>query len=85
VKLKDASAYEKSASAAALADLRFRFDATIAPGAVLRQLGPPPGWSKEPSLAERIGPALAAAAELARRLALATANAAKNQGDSNGE
>ncbi len=78
VKLSDAAAYEKSASSpAALAEMRFRFDApAAASGAVLRQLGPPPGWSKAPSLAERIAPALAKAAELARRLALANSGEA---------
>ena len=54
-----------------LPSLRFHFDAPEAPGALLRQLGAPNGWSDARTPAERLGPIVHAAAETARRLALA--------------
>lgn len=53
-----------------LPSLRFHFDASEAPGALLRQLGSPNGWSDARTPAERLGPIVQAAAENARRLAL---------------
>jgi uncharacterized Zn finger protein len=57
------------APAKALPSLHFSFDAPPVTGALLRQLGAPPGWSGA-APAERLGPIVRAAAEAARRLAL---------------
>jgi uncharacterized Zn finger protein len=51
--------------------LHLSFDAPPVPGAVLRQLGTPRGWSSDSSPADMLAPLLRAAAEAARRLALA--------------
>jgi uncharacterized Zn finger protein len=57
------------APAEALPSLHFSFEATPVTGALLSQLGTPPGWSGA-APAERLGPIVRAAAEAARRLAL---------------
>jgi uncharacterized Zn finger protein len=51
-------------------DLRFRIAAPAASGAILRQLGPPPGWRLDADFAELIRPALSRAAARAREIAL---------------
>jgi len=51
--------------------LHFTFDTSPVSGAVLRQLGAPAGWSSETPPAETLAPILRAAAEQARRLAMA--------------
>lgn len=53
-----------------LPSLSFGFDAPPVSGALLHQLGAPPGWSGPPTPADRLGPMVRAAAETARRLAL---------------
>jgi uncharacterized Zn finger protein len=60
------------APAEALPSLHFSFDAPPVTGALLRQLGAPPGWNGA-APAERLGPIVRAAAEAARRLALGNA------------
>jgi uncharacterized Zn finger protein len=52
-------------------DLRFRIAERAEEGAVLRHLGPPPGWSLDTSFADRLEPAVARAASTAREVALA--------------
>jgi uncharacterized Zn finger protein len=51
--------------------LHFRFETPPVSGAVLRQLGTPPAWSSDTSPVEMLAPIVRAAAEEARRLALA--------------
>lgn len=55
----------------ALPSLHFDFDAPLAQGAVLRQLGTPAAWSSDSSPAEVFAPLLRAAADSARRIAMA--------------
>jgi hypothetical protein len=52
--------------------LRFHIGEPAAAGAILRQLGSPPSWALRSSPADLLGPAVAAAAALARELALGT-------------
>lgn len=61
--------YERPATA--LPALRFSFRPPQGDGAVLRQLGAPPGWQAASSPADTFGPVVRAAADAARRLALA--------------
>lgn len=56
---------------ATLPALHLSFDAPVSHGAVLRQLGAPAAWSGEASPADLLTPLLKAAAEQARRIALA--------------
>lgn len=51
--------------------LHFTFDEPVAHGAVLRQLGAPAAWQSETSPADVLAPLVRAAAESARRLAMA--------------
>jgi uncharacterized Zn finger protein len=51
-------------------DLRFRIAAPAATGAILRQLGPPPGWRLDTDFTDLIRPALSRAAARARDIAL---------------
>jgi hypothetical protein len=53
-----------------LRDLRFRIAAPAVEGAILRQLGPPPGWSFPFALADILQPVVSRAAARARELAL---------------
>jgi uncharacterized Zn finger protein len=54
-----------------LPSLKFSFEEPEAHGAVLRQLGKPAAWDREQSPAEVLAPLVRAAAENARRLAMA--------------
>ncbi|MEJ7729023.1 MAG: SWIM zinc finger family protein [Polyangiaceae bacterium] len=54
-----------------LPSLHFSFDAPPTHGAVLRQLGAPAGWDSEGTPADVLGPLVRAAAETARRMAMA--------------
>jgi uncharacterized Zn finger protein len=65
----DASAYDVPRNA--LPALHLAFKENVAPGALLRQLGAPPGWSNATSLEELLGPVVRAAADRARRIAMA--------------
>ncbi len=56
---------------APLAHLRFAFEPPASAGALLRQLAEPPSWRQDETPADLLGPAYAAAAEMARSLALA--------------
>jgi hypothetical protein len=49
--------------------LSFRIEAPPVSAAVLRQLGPPPGWTAELSPVELLGPLYEKASALARELA----------------
>jgi uncharacterized Zn finger protein len=51
--------------------LQFSFDAPATHGAVLRQLGAPAAWQSEASPADVLAPLVRAAAETARRMAMA--------------
>lgn len=62
---------EYEAPRAALPALQFSFDAPVSHGALLRQLGAPAAWRDERPPAEWLDPVVRAAAEIARRLALA--------------
>jgi len=55
----------------ALPSLHFSFDVHVAHGAVLRQLGVPAAWSGAQTPADTFAPLVRAAAEAARRIALA--------------
>jgi uncharacterized Zn finger protein len=59
----------------ALPALHFSFDAPVAHGAVLKQLGVPVAWRSENSPADTFSPILRRAAEAARRIALSEPNA----------
>jgi uncharacterized Zn finger protein len=66
---------------AALPSLQFSFEAPITHGAVLRQLGTPAAWGGEGSPADALAPLVRAAAERARRIALAEPEAAAATND----
>jgi uncharacterized Zn finger protein len=51
-------------------DLRFRITAPAVPGAILRQLGPPPGWRLDEDFGAVVQPAVSRAAARAREIAL---------------
>jgi uncharacterized Zn finger protein len=55
------------------------------PGALLRQLGAPPGWTESASPAELLGPLIRAASERALRLALVGGDEAAPPGAGEGE
>jgi uncharacterized Zn finger protein len=55
----------------ALPSLRFSFDEPVIHGAVLRQLGVPAAWAGEATPADILAPLVRAAAETARRIAMA--------------
>jgi uncharacterized Zn finger protein len=55
--------------------LHFSFDQPVTHGAVLRQLGAPAAWEGDESPAELLAPLVRAAAETARRMAMAEAKA----------
>jgi uncharacterized Zn finger protein len=61
--------YDKAREA--LPALNFSFDAPVTHGAVLRQLGVPAAWSGQSSPADTLTPLVRAAAETARRIAMA--------------
>ena len=54
-----------------LPSLQFHFDEPVAHGAVLRQLGTPAAWTGDASPADVLAPLVRAAAEAARRIAMA--------------
>jgi uncharacterized Zn finger protein len=58
-------------------DLHFAIAEPGVENAVLRQLQSPPGWTGDKSLLELVGPSVAAAAALARELAVASAPVAE--------
>lgn len=70
VTLKDISAQNYDGFREPAGDLRFHITTPAVNGAVLRQLGTPPSWSLRASPMEFLYPAVAAAAALARELAL---------------
>jgi uncharacterized Zn finger protein len=78
-----ASDYDKSR--AALPSLHFSFDEPVAHGAVLRQLGRPATWEGEASPEELLAPLVRAAAETARRLAMAETDDARDGGPVKGQ
>ncbi len=55
----------------ALPALHFTFDEPVAHGAVLRQLGAPAAWASDSSPADLLAPLVRAAADTARKIALA--------------
>jgi uncharacterized Zn finger protein len=71
VKLGKLKAADYDKPRQALPALQFTFDAPVAPGAVLRQLGAPHAWESEASPADVLAPLVRAAAERARRMAMA--------------
>ncbi len=71
VKLGKLKAGEYDRPRAPLPALCFGFDEPAAHGAVLRQLGAPTVWEEDASPAEVLAPLVRAAAEAARRLAMA--------------
>lgn len=78
VQLGRIAAKDYDAPPNSLPSLRFHFEAPPVPGALLRQLGSPSGWSDARPAAERLAPIVLAAAETARRIALESAG---NAGD----
>lgn len=71
VKLGKLKAAEYDQPREPLPALHFNFDEPVAHGAVLRQLGAPTAWEGDASPADVLAPLVRAAAETARRLALA--------------
>jgi uncharacterized Zn finger protein len=69
VSLAGRSAEDYESSVQAPPRLSFRIEAPAISAAVLRQLGPPPGWTAELSPAELLGPLYEKASALARELA----------------
>jgi len=67
----EAAVYDKPR--APLPALHFAFDEPVAHGAVLRQLGVPIAWEGDASPADVLAPLVRAAAEAARRIAMAEA------------
>ena len=51
--------------------LHFSFDEPVTHGALLRQLGAPPAWEGDASPADVLAPLVRAAAQMARRIAMA--------------
>jgi uncharacterized Zn finger protein len=70
VRLPELEAADYDRPLSQLPALQFSFDAPLAHGAVLQQLGKPLAWSGDTSPAEALAPLLRAAAESARRIAL---------------
>jgi len=68
----NAAAYDKPREA--LPTLHFGFDQLVMHDAVLRQLGAPAAWEGDASPAEVLAPLVRAAAETARRIAMAEPN-----------
>jgi uncharacterized Zn finger protein len=71
VKLGKLTAAEYDQPREPLPALRLRFDAPVSHGAVLRQLGTPGSWQSDASPADVLAPLVRAAADNARRIALA--------------
>ncbi|HEX6272460.1 MAG TPA: SWIM zinc finger family protein [Polyangiaceae bacterium] len=71
VKLGRVKAADYDRPREALPSLHFTFDEPTAHGAVLRQLGVPAAWQSAASPADALAPLVRAAAEKARRMALA--------------
>lgn len=71
VKLGKVKANDYERPREALPALHFMFDEPVVHGAVLRQLGAPATWESEASPADVLAPMVRAAAETARRIALA--------------
>lgn len=65
-------------------DLRFHIATPAVEGAVLRQLGIPPSWTLRTSPMDLLYPAVAAAAALARELALGSPSPTQESGDDGG-
>jgi uncharacterized Zn finger protein len=74
VKLGKVKAADYDRPREALPSLHFRFDEPVTHGAVLRQLGAPEVWEGDTSPADVLAPLLRAAAETARRIAMAEPN-----------
>jgi hypothetical protein len=64
--------------------LHLSFEAPSISGVLLKQLGAPPAWSQDALPPEVLGPAVRAASENARRLALAEPEAAGTSDESGG-
>jgi uncharacterized Zn finger protein len=75
VKLGKLKAAEYDKPREPLPALRFSFDEPVAHGAVLRQLGAPTAWESDASPADVLAPLVRAAAETARRIAMAEPSA----------
>ncbi len=71
VKLGKLKAADYDKPREALPSLRFMFDEPVTHGAVLRQLGAPAVWEGDASPADILAPLVRAAAETARRIAMA--------------
>lgn len=71
VKLGKLKAADYDKPRAPLPALHFRFDEPVTHGAVLRQLGAPAAWEGEAGPADVLAPLVRAAAESARRIAMA--------------
>lgn len=71
MKLGEVKAADYDRPRQALPALHFMFDAPVMHGAVVRQLGAPAGWDRDTSPADVLVPMVRAAADTARRLALA--------------
>jgi uncharacterized Zn finger protein len=80
VKLGKLKAADYDRPRQALPALQFSFDEPVTHGAVLRQLGAPSAWEREASPADVLAPLVRAAAETARRIAMAEPSEANDAG-----
>lgn len=72
VKLGKVKAADYDRPREALPSMHFTFEEPVVHGAMLRQLGAPTAWTSETSPAEVLAPLVRAAAEAARRMAMAS-------------
>lgn len=79
VKLGKVKAGEYDKPREPLPTLHFSFDEPVTRGAVLRQLGAPTAWERDASPADVLAPLVRAAAETARRIAMAEPTDADEQ------
>lgn len=63
----------------AMPSMHFTFEAPVAHGAMLRQLGAPSAWTSEASPADVLAPLVRAAAETARRIAMTEASPTQDE------
>jgi uncharacterized Zn finger protein len=73
VKLGEVKAVDYDRPRRPLPPMQFTFEEPVAHGAVLRQLGAPTAWTSEATPADLLAPLVRAAAETARKIAMAEA------------
>lgn len=81
VKLGKVKAADYDRPREVLPAMHFTFEEPASHGAMLRQLGAPTAWTSEASPADLLAPLIRAAAETARRIAMAEATPAQDETD----